>query len=65
MSIQKNIKLQVQHSKEGAPLRFAASLPAKDCEINIQVADGWAITGHYRNQTLQTITLQKFITTEE
>jgi len=30
-----------------------------DCCINVQVASGWVVTGYYRNNVLQTVTLQK------
>jgi hypothetical protein len=59
MPAQKNITLQVNHSVEQIESNHLVFTPSKECDINIQVTDGWAITGHYRNQILQTITLQK------
>ena len=62
MSIQKNIILQIDHSNEKMPPDFVATTPTEGYDINIQVANGWAITGHYHNQILQTITLKKIST---
>jgi hypothetical protein len=64
MSVQKNITLHVNHPKENTWSDCAAITSPKDCNIHIQVASGWAITGHYRNQTLQTITLEKSLSKE-
>jgi hypothetical protein len=65
MSAQKYIILQVNTSKEIIQSDFDAVSPTMDCDINIQVADGWAITGHYHAQTLQAVTLQKTTCQEE
>lgn len=65
MSVEKNIKLQVNHPIEYKQNEIEAATPTNICDINIQVANGWEITGHYRNQTLQTITLQKSMVAEE
>jgi hypothetical protein len=59
MLIQKNITLQINHSSEKVPSNITMVDLNTDCDINIQVANGWAINGHYRNQILQTITLLK------
>jgi hypothetical protein len=65
MSVQKNIMLQVNNSMEKMKKDFDPLSSTKDCDINIQVANGWAITGHYQNNTLQTLTLQKTAQSEE
>ena len=36
-----------------------AGCPAAECNIELQVGEGWAIRGSYRNQTLSKVTLQK------
>jgi hypothetical protein len=59
MSVHKYINLQVCDSKKTTQPNFDPLSPAENCDINILVADGWAITGHYRDQTLQSVTLQK------
>ena len=59
MSIQKNITFQVHPSTMKMHSNFAAATLTEDCDINIQVANGWTITGHYCNQVLQTVTLEK------
>jgi len=56
--------LQVNNSMEKMEKDFDPLSPTKDCDINIQVTNGWAITGHYQNYTLQAITLQKLTATE-
>lgn len=58
MSVQKNIKLEVNRIQTPAPSRLGASRPVQS-EINIQVSDDWVITGHYCDQILQTVTLIK------
>jgi hypothetical protein len=58
MSVQKNIKLQIHRGQNFRPSCSSVSIPAHS-EINIQVADGWVITGHYCDQTLQAVTLRK------
>jgi len=65
MSGEKNIKLQVNHPIEYRKYEIETTFPADTCDINIHVANGWEITGHYQNQTLQTITLQKSLAAEE
>jgi len=64
MSVQKNITFHVNYLDENAWSDFAAVTPAKDCDVHIQVISGWAITGHYRNRTLQRITLEKNLSKE-
>jgi hypothetical protein len=64
MSVQKNITLQVNNSMEMIAKDFDPLSPTKDCDISIQVANGWAITGHYQNYALQAITLKKSTATE-
>ena len=59
MTTQKDITLQVNPSIVKTQLDFETNTPPQDCDINIRVADGWAVTGHYRNQVLQTVRLQK------
>ena len=58
MSDKKHFTLQVDHllDEQQTPPQTTSS---GKCEINVQVANGWAITGHYQNNTLQTITLRK------
>ena len=65
MSIEKNIRLQVNNPMDHKQQEIDTASPTEDCNINIRVTTGWEITGHYRNQTLQTITLQKFTAPEE
>ena len=65
MPAQKNIILQVNPSVEQTKSNHPVFTHTKDCDINIQVANGWAITGHYHNQALQTITLQKTSSEDE
>ena len=59
MYIQKNIILQVHQSIRKMNSNFVTTTSIEDCDINVQVANGWTITGHYSNQVLQTITLEK------
>lgn len=59
MAAQTHIKVQVNRSKDETPLNFDTGITTRECEINIQVAAGWAIIGHYRDQTLQAVTLKK------
>ncbi len=33
--------------------------PADVRSIRIRMADGWTVSGHYRDNTLQTVTLRK------
>ena len=65
MSVRKNIKLQVNNPLERNALMAQAAPSANLCAINIHVANGWEIIGHYRDQILQTITLQKSTAIEE
>jgi len=58
MSVQDRLTVQVNHLLKD-PQTHPAATPAENCEINVRVANGWAITGHYRNNNLQAITLQK------
>ena len=64
MSAKKNIKLKVSNPLERESFMVQATPAADMCDINIQVANGWEIIGHYRDQILQTITLQKSKTNE-
>ncbi len=64
MSVQKNITLQVNSPMEHKQHEIETVNTTEDCNINIRVTNGWEITGHYRNQTLQTITLQKPVSPE-
>lgn len=64
MSVQKNITLQINHSMDKIIKDTHPPSPPGDCDINIQVASGWAVTGHYQNNILQAITLQKSISPE-
>jgi hypothetical protein len=61
MSVQKNISLQVANPREKTQSDFAAPNSAGDCDIDIQVTNGWIVTGHYKNNMLQSITLQKTV----
>jgi len=64
MSDQKYFQLNVTNPVPDSQAQFGTSSPADDCQINIRVANGWAITGHYQNHTLQAITLEKSSATE-
>lgn len=59
MSGQKNFHLNVNYPSPVLQPGFEVPSPADDYQINIQVANGWAISGHYKNNVLQTITLSK------
>ena len=63
MSGQKHFHLNVNYPNPVLQPVPESISPTEDCRINIQVADGWAITGHYKNNVLQTITLQKTVAT--
>jgi hypothetical protein len=59
MSVQSNIKVQLNRTKAEPPPTVRRVDPASECEVNIQVAAGWIVIGHYRDQTLQAVTLKK------
>ncbi len=63
MSTQNQRTVQLDHLLE-APQR-PHTTSTGNCEVNVKVANGWAITGHYRNNALQAITLQKISQPEE
>ena len=65
MPVQQNIELQVFRTNNQPSGNQRESAPVQDYEINVHVVDGWAITGHYQNNTLHTVTLQKTIESEE
>ena len=56
---QKKISLRINTPLEGELQATNAPSPMDDYQIQLQVTDGWAITGSYRDQTLTTVTLQK------
>ena len=58
MLVQNQITLQIDHLIKRPQIRFPPT-PLENCHINIQVAHGWTVTGHYQNNTLQTISLLK------
>jgi hypothetical protein len=58
MSVQNRLTVQVDHLFKESQTHCVATTTEK-CEINVLVVNGWAITGHYQNNTLKTITLQK------
>lgn len=60
MTVQTHIELQVNRVVDEAPTQLGVVDPAREYEINIQVAEGWAVTGHYRDRILQAVTLKKF-----
>jgi hypothetical protein len=64
MSVKNQLTVQVDHLLEDQQMKFSPSSAGK-CEINVQVAEGWAITGHYQDNTLRTVTLQKTSETED
>ena len=59
MSVQKNITVQVDNLREKIKKDASRYSPTQNCAIQIQVANGWAVTGHYCGHTLQNVTLQK------
>jgi hypothetical protein len=59
MSDQKHIHLNVNYPILPPQPGSETASPAEDYQINIQVANGWAITGYYHDHTLQAITLKK------
>ena len=64
MSTRNPLTVQISHLIEAPPTPLAPVAALVDnYEINVQAAHGWAIIGHYKNNLLQTVTLQKTTTT--
>lgn len=59
MPVPKNITVLVNNSIGKIKDDLDPLSSTQDYDINIRVADGWAITGHYQNNSLQTITIEK------
>ena len=59
---QNQLTVELAHLFDQSPQTHP--VPDGKGEINVQVADGWAITGHYHNNTLQAVTLRKTSPTE-
>ena len=61
MSVQKNIHLSVIPSTVSGQPEFEIFSSLDDCQIDIQVAHGWVVTGYYRENVLQAVNLRKNI----
>jgi hypothetical protein len=64
-SLQKNFYLQVGDRFEIGTAESQPACESTDCNIEIQVGGGWAVSGYYRNRILQTVKLQKTLAKQD
>jgi hypothetical protein len=64
-SLRKNFYLQVGDRFENDTAESQPACESTDCNIEIQVGGGWAVSGYYRNRILQTVKLQKTLVKQD
>ena len=58
-SVRKKFYLQVGDRVENETVQSQPISNSTDCNIEIRVGGGWAVSGYYRDQILQSVMLQK------